>query len=318
MVNFHKFNYSKEHFNLIKSIDDIAQSDPWKKWRSPKMMSHFMSIMPDKANYQVELIEKDDQIIGYGETYVDPWAYDEDRLDATIILPFSQDYYEVGKLALERQLHLAKQSGKTKVRGWQHECRTWAKPLYLELGFTETLVEYFSQIDLTKFYAKNHNDTLDKFNNTGYEILSLPELQSKEQDWEHKLFELWKGIEQDVPTDIELNIDFDIWKREVLSEWSLLNHFYIATDKNVWMALTSYERSDIDHQRAGTNLTGVLPNYRRKSVCTALKVHALNKLKEAGYQATFTGNEENNPMFQINLMLGFKKVGESFGCQLEI
>ena len=27
MVNFHKFNYSKEHFNLIKSIDDIAQSD---------------------------------------------------------------------------------------------------------------------------------------------------------------------------------------------------------------------------------------------------------------------------------------------------
>ena len=31
-----------------------------------------MSILPDKANYQVELIEKDDQIIGYGETYVDP------------------------------------------------------------------------------------------------------------------------------------------------------------------------------------------------------------------------------------------------------
>ena len=41
-------------------------------------------------------------------------------------------------------------------------------------------------------------------------------------------------------------------------------------------------------------------------------------LKKKGFKKVLTGNEENNPMFQINLLLGFKKVGEEFGCKLSL
>ena len=41
-------------------------------------------------------------------------------------------------------------------------------------------------------------------------------------------------------------------------------------------------------------------------------------IKKKGYKRIFTGNEENNPMFQINLMLGFKKIGTEIGCKLKL
>ena len=34
--------------------------------------------------------------------------------------------------------------------------------------------------------------------------------------------------------------------------------------------------------------------------------------------AVLTINEENNPMFQINLMLGFKKIATEIGCKLKL
>jgi GNAT superfamily N-acetyltransferase len=59
-----------------------------------------------------------------------------------------------------------------------------------------------------------------------------------------------------------------------------------------------------------TGFTGVLPTYRRRGIATALKVRALTYarglLTSTGeHPLVRTGNEENNPMLQINLCLGF-------------
>ena len=55
-----------------------------------------------------------------------------------------------------------------------------------------------------------------------------------------------------------------------------------------------------------TGLTGVRREYRRRGIATALKVMALQFARENGYTEIVTDNEENNPMFQINLQLGFE------------
>ena len=89
-------------------------------------------------------------------------------------------------------------------------------------------------------------------------------------------------------------------------------------DGDIWGALSTYTRSLRSRDKISTGLTGVLPEYRRQGICIAVKIHALQDLKQKGFKRVFTGNEENNVMFQINLMLGFKKVGEEFGCKLSI
>ena len=50
----------------------------------------------------------------------------------------------------------------------------------------------------------------------------------------------------------------------------------------------------------------MLKNYRRKGLATALKIKAIERLRENGITEVRTDNEENNPMYKINVALGFK------------
>lgn len=55
-----------------------------------------------------------------------------------------------------------------------------------------------------------------------------------------------------------------------------------------------------------TGLTGVVANHRRKGIAAALKLRAIKYAHQHGVKVIETGNEENNPIYQINLMLGFQ------------
>ena len=53
---------------------------------------------------------------------------------------------------------------------------------------------------------------------------------------------------------------------------------------------------------------GVIKEFRRKGIATALKIIAIEKLLEKKVTEIRTDNEENNPMYKINVALGFKPV----------
>jgi len=53
-------------------------------------------------------------------------------------------------------------------------------------------------------------------------------------------------------------------------------------------------------------LPGVVRSHRRKGVATALKVRTFKIAAERGYKHIDTDNEENNPMYDLNVQLGFK------------
>jgi GNAT superfamily N-acetyltransferase len=57
-----------------------------------------------------------------------------------------------------------------------------------------------------------------------------------------------------------------------------------------------------------TGLTGVRRSARRQGIATALKVHAIEWSRQRGMRTIETGNEENNPMFDLNVRLGYKHV----------
>ena len=56
-------------------------------------------------------------------------------------------------------------------------------------------------------------------------------------------------------------------------------------------------------------------DYRRQGIATALKVKALSKLKERGIKVVRTDNEKNNPMYLINVAMGFKP--EPYGLEYQ-
>ncbi len=50
----------------------------------------------------------------------------------------------------------------------------------------------------------------------------------------------------------------------------------------------------------------MLRPYRRRGIATALKLRTIDYAQQHGARSITTGNEENNPMYQINLALGFQ------------
>ena len=83
----------------------------------------------------------------------------------------------------------------------------------------------------------------------------------------------------------------------------------VAVHKGNYIASTDlsiYPKSE--PYKAWTGGLGVLKEYRRKGIATALKIKAIETLLKKGVTDVRTDNEENNPMYKINVALGFKPV----------
>ena len=63
---------------------------------------------------------------------------------------------------------------------------------------------------------------------------------------------------------------------------------------------------------------GVLKEFRRKGIATAIKIKAIEQLLKKNITEVRTDNEKNNPMYKINVELGFKPVPFSLDYSLDI
>ena len=81
---------------------------------------------------------------------------------------------------------------------------------------------------------------------------------------------------------------------------------YLALDGGQWVGTSALWTSQAMPERLYTGLTGVVRSHRRMGIATALKVRAIGFAKEYGAKLIETDNEENNPMYLLNLKLGFE------------
>ena len=93
----------------------------------------------------------------------------------------------------------------------------------------------------------------------------------------------------------------------------------VAVDGDMYVGSTDihlFPKSD--PFKAWTGSLGVLREYRRQGIATALKVKAFEKLRDKGVKQVRTDNEENNPMYKINVALGFTPEPYCYDYQKEI
>jgi len=80
----------------------------------------------------------------------------------------------------------------------------------------------------------------------------------------------------------------------------------VAIDSETYIGTTSLFKLGEKLDTLETGLTGVLHNYRRQGLATTLKCLAIETAQRMGARLIQTYNEENNPMFHLNLRLGFQ------------
>jgi len=184
-----------------------------------------------------------------------------------------------------------------------------------EFKLVQTNREYscdIRKVDIEKYYPLIKKLELDKikFYDSKEEMLTN---NKKFPNHLKKLEELEWTTGQDIPIPEDITNT-----RMPFKHWLKLCHdFYensygidlIAVKNNMYIGATDiHVYPKAEPHKAWTGSLGVLGEFRRKGIATALKIKAIEKLLEKGVTEIRTDNEKNNPMYKINVALGFKPV----------
>jgi GNAT superfamily N-acetyltransferase len=142
----------------------------------------------------------------------------------------------------------------------------------------------------------------------GIEIRGLSALLKGDSNALHKVYELHQRLVQDVPGPApRTKVDFESWK----DGYSSTNSYYfpeanfMALYQGTYIGLTSLWGLRTD-KTLYVGMSGVMPEYRRNGLATALKLRSIAFAQALGAHVLMTSNNSGNPMLQLNLKLGFE------------
>ena len=180
-----------------------------------------------------------------------------------------------------------------------------------------------SSLNLETIDLNEYSTLLEKLDSKGINFFDSKKEMTESPNHYEKLEELqWKyGEDFPMPEGIvHTRQPFkQFMKFQKLFEEKHYGIEIIAVDGDKYVGSTDihvFPKSD--PHKAWTGGLGVLREYRRRGIATALKVKAFEKLCEKGVRKVRTDNEENNPMYKINVALGFTPEPYCYDYQREL
>ena len=167
--------------------------------------------------------------------------------------------------------------------------------------------------DIQKVDTKKYYPLIEKLESEGIKFYDSKEEMLDWPDHYRKLEELEWTLDQDVPIPDGIKhtrMPFEQWKKVCLDFYNNSYGVDIVAVKNENYIGSTYLEvyPKTEPHKGWTGGLGVLKEFRRKGIATALKIKAIEALLKKGVTEVRTDNEENNPMYKINVELGFKPV----------
>jgi GNAT superfamily N-acetyltransferase len=165
-----------------------------------------------------------------------------------------------------------------------------------------------SRITLADFDPSMWDEVVGRVRDSGIRIVPLEQLKEEDADWRRKLYELDWLLSLDVPeVDEPKKREFEVYCKQTFDKPTFFPEgFFVALDGDEYVGVSMLEKNLADKTKLQTDLTGVVRSHRRRGIATALKVHALSKARTTEAEFVETDNEENNPMYTLNIKLGFR------------
>ncbi len=168
-----------------------------------------------------------------------------------------------------------------------------------------------SRLDVTGVDPAAYADRRAQLAAEGIDFVTLADVMQADPNWQRHIWQLFTIIEQDVPAPEGVTTtSFEEYAEYYTADWFLPASWTIAVDttqtgaaRYVGMCVVNTMPSRPDSLFAG--ITGVVPLYRRRKIALILKVCSAAYAQQQGYRYIHTDNEENNPMYTLNLQLGF-------------
>ena len=185
------------------------------------------------------------------------------------------------------------------------------KKILVKNGFklAQTNREY--SCDIRKINFKKYYPLIQRLESKG---IKLYDSKKEMKDWENhyiKLEELSWIYGKDVPMPKGIEREREPFKEFMKDQIDYEKNYYgveiIAVKDNKYIGSTDLDVFyKSEPHKAWTGSLGVLKEFRRIGVATAIKIKALEILFKNGITKVMTDNEINNPMYKINEKLGFR------------
>ena len=276
---------------------------------------------PHNVWWRKRVVEVDGKFAALGEVGEPYWSLQEGKVH--LCVDVDPDFLNRGigtRLYADLEA-LARERGPVRrvVTGTQED-RTEANRFLSERSFEVTFRVPISELDLAAFDETPFVHRLEQARSLGIRLASLAELAREQSDWQERYWRFKTAIGREVsnPEPFTPLPHETFIRRKVENPGFAPDVTHVAVHGDEWAGLSELKIDPGQPESGSTGLTAVARPWRRKGLATALKLKVLGKAGTKGVRRVITDNEENSPMFQINLMLGFKAKPAWLGWQLNL
>ena len=263
------------------------------------------------ANYHKRyLISVDGSIVGYGTILQTESGKKAQKIRFMIaVLPDHNDHQGIRGYFYDFALDHLKDEEMVAIASHVREDHEEDVTFLKSRGFEPKQRAPRSLLDVQAFDFSQFNDVVKAVEDSGIEFLSVKQLQAEHPDtWQRLLFDLEVPVVADMPrVDEFVPMPFESYVENFLGDPMYIPEANVlACDGDQLVAISNLWKDVGGTDKLWVGLTGTLRSHRRRGIATAIKVHTIRFAKNYGAIVVEADNEENNPMFQINLKLGFK------------
>jgi GNAT superfamily N-acetyltransferase len=258
--------------------------------------------------WQRVVAEMNGRVIGYGIYCETWWSARPGKYHLKFITHPDYRQQGIASAFYERVLEILTARGEVNLLTTDtYENKLDAIHFLHKRGFEQVMRFPVSHLDVPCFHGAAYSSLEMKMQQHGVRICSLAELMTTDPNWMQKLYDLEWEIEQDVPLpEPPTREPFAEYKKFVDSPNFLPEGYFVAVaGDDAYVGTSALWCSTADPTKMYTGLTGVTRSHRRQGIATAMKVRAIQYAQRQGVVIIETDNEENNPMYQLNLQLGF-------------
>jgi mycothiol synthase len=261
----------------------------------------------DKIERKRWLAEEDGRPIGLSFFTHNGWAFHPRKFTMESWVIPSARGRGIGSALFDAAMGAVSEFDPIVVRGGVRE--DWESSLRFAhaRGFVDVQREQESRLDIVAFDPAAFAGEIERVEGEGIRLNAWSEL-SNLPDAERRYYDLSNIVEKDVPfPDPQTESPFEIWRKRMFESPRFLPECnVIALDGDRWVGMSNMWKEDKEG-RVETGLTGVLREYRKRGIASAVKVRCIAEAKRLGFTETITWNEENNTgMLGINIRFGFE------------
>jgi len=280
-------------------------------------MMHYESLWNPQYKRHHLLVERDGTTVavaGYAEW---PWWYEAGRYVFGIgVHPTYRKQGIGGQLYdnLLEKLAQAEPKGRLlMVKCWEDAADSIH--FLTQRGFQQTGGDRSSLLNVTSFDSARFADVVEHVRQQGIEIISYGEMVKRIPDYRQRCYEMHWDSFQDVPaTGTRTQPSFEHYVKQTFENPDFVPEtYFVALDDDQLVGESNLIPNHDNSEQMITEYTGVVRSHRRRGIASALKVRVIESAKARGIKTIVAGNDSRNPMYELNLQLGFQpQPGELF------